>query len=453
MPRPGWRRARLLTALTLAPFSPLPGAAAGAAEPEVPRAPASPVLPAELPLAEAVARFRAGGLDLLLADAAALSAEGDLLAAAAVRNPTLSAGAGPTFNYRAAIPGCVGCQDFGAQWSVADNSALFDEITAKRALKVRGAREALVAARLGRVDSERLLLSQLKQAYLLVSINDALLAFRDEVARSLAGTLALNQQRLERGAINQGDLSRIAVQKLEAEQQLAVARQALRLSKVALAFLLGVRGAVPDFRVGRELLDYRVPQAVRTATEEGLVERARALRPDLHAAAHQRRQAELALALTRRQRFPDVSLSVSFSQYGAGLNAASPQNAVLGAQLNLPIFYQLQGEVQHADASLRQAALAEAKTEALVVSDVAGALAALSVARRQVERLLEVELGRARLARDTVQTQFQRGAATLMDFLDAQRGFIAINQEYLADLGSFWAALFQLEQAVGEELS
>jgi cobalt-zinc-cadmium efflux system outer membrane protein len=39
-----------------------------------------------------------------------------------------------------------------------------------------------------------------------------------------------------------------------------------------------------------------------------------------------------------------------------------------------------------------------------------------------------------------------------MDFLDAQRTYIATNIEYLQDLSNYWTAVFQMEQAVGMEL-
>jgi cobalt-zinc-cadmium efflux system outer membrane protein len=39
-----------------------------------------------------------------------------------------------------------------------------------------------------------------------------------------------------------------------------------------------------------------------------------------------------------------------------------------------------------------------------------------------------------------------------MDYLDAQRTYIATNVEYLQDLTNYWTAVFQVEQAVGTEL-
>jgi cobalt-zinc-cadmium efflux system outer membrane protein len=57
----------------------------------------------------------------------------------------------------------------------------------------------------------------------------------------------------------------------------------------------------------------------------------------------------------------------------------------------------------------------------------------------------------ARTARDITRLQVEKGAASLTDFLDAQRTYIATNVEYFQDLASYWTAVFGLEQAVGME--
>ena len=62
------------------------------------------------------------------------------------------------------------------------------------------------------------------------------------------------------------------------------------------------------------------------------------------------------------------------------------------------------------------------------------------------------QLRSAKTARDITRTQYERGAGTLIDLLDAQRTYIATNVEYIQDLTSYWTAVSQLEQAVGMEL-
>jgi cobalt-zinc-cadmium efflux system outer membrane protein len=48
-----------------------------------------------------------------------------------------------------------------------------------------------------------------------------------------------------------------------------------------------------------------------------------------------------------------------------------------------------------------------------------------------------------------VEIQYQKGAASLLDYLDAQRTHLTNEIDYLAALATFWTAVFQLEQAVG----
>ena len=52
--------------------------------------PAEPVIPATLTLGQAVALFRAHGLDLLIAEATAEGAAGDALVASAIQNPSVT---------------------------------------------------------------------------------------------------------------------------------------------------------------------------------------------------------------------------------------------------------------------------------------------------------------------------------------------------------------------------
>jgi outer membrane protein TolC len=61
-------------------------------------------------------------------------------------------------------------------------------------------------------------------------------------------------------------------------------------------------------------------------------------------------------------------------------------------------------------------------------------------------------LGRARRARDLIEVQYQKGSASLLDLLDAQRTFLAVNGERLSLLAGYWTAVSALEAAVAQEL-
>ena len=121
-------------------------------------------------------------------------------------------------------------------------------------------------------------------------------------------------------------------------------------------------------------------------------------------------------------------------------------------QASLPVFYQQQGEIRRARADVDTQALHHAKALAQVASDVETAFAAYKAYRELVERMEAGMLDRARTARDVVEKQYRGGNLTLSDFLDSQRTYNTTRQEYLADLAAYWTAVFQLEQAVNEEL-
>jgi len=412
--------------------------------------PADVVLPATLTLDEAMREFKTHGLDLLIADTQVTHAEGDVLAAGAVPNPNVSVGAGASIDYNPPA-GCVGCQTWTLTAQVGDNGALFDTITGKRGLRVSSARAALAAARLGRVDAERAIGGQLKQQYAQLVVAKAAQDFAAEVQKAMTQSLDLNKLRYP-SVINEGDLARIEVQKLEADQTMDQAKLAVRQAQVSVAFLLGVRGTVPDFDVERTLLKFKVPAALQGASEASLVALAVRARADLRAWGYTRESAEHALSLAKRQQFPDVGLFANYTQFGTGPDAVQPPTVTVGLSFNLPVFYQQQGEVRRAEADVTTATVQREKVLAQVVSDVAAAWATWTAARDRLQRMETLILDRAKRAHDIVDLQFRGGTATLMDFLDAERTYIATNEEYLQDLANYWSAVFALEQAVGTEL-
>ena len=87
-----------------------------------------------------------------------------------------------------------------------------------------------------------------------------------------------------------------------------------------------------------------------------------------------------------------------------------------------------------------------------MVNNVEASLNAYSFAQHRLDRMESSLLQRAKRARELVGIQYEKGAASLLELLDAQRTLIATNVEYLQDLTDYWTAVFQIEQAVGREL-
>jgi len=408
------------------------------------------VLPAELSLDEAIALFRAHGFDLLIADAGVRGAEGDLHTAGAVPNPTWSLQG----SYSFAFPGGDKPQTpWGVTAGLGDNNAIEDAISGKRGLRRAVARAALAAARFQRADVARTVEFQVKSQYLSALLARDLLDFAVETQRGALKTYELMHVRYLSGAISEADEARIETAKLEADQSVDQAEATLRTAKLGLAFLLGVRGRVPEFRVSADLPVYRVPPALAARSKEDLIDDALGRRPDLAGARKQRDRADAQLRLARRLRVPDLSLDVAYQQQaGTDRNAAQPPTFSLGVGGTLPIFYLQRGEVMRAAADLRVQSLTGEKLAAQITSDVETAWTHYAGSRKLVERMQTRLLDRARRARDLVEIQYKKGAASLLELLDAQRVWIATNGEYYQDLASYWTAVFELEQAVGMEL-
>lgn len=410
-------------------------------------------IPAQLSLDEAQRLFREHGFDLLLADAAVASAEGDLTIAKAFPNPQVGGGGGHSFSYHPSD--CERPSDCSAtSWNAnaSDQGLLFDLLIGKRRLKTDVAKKALEAARLSRADAERTLSALVKQQYVQTVLTRSALGFAREASASAEQTSQLVDLRFHAGDVSEADSARAETQKLEAEQAVDAAQQALLASKASLAFLLGARDGHVDFDVDPELPPSRAPASLSGATTESLLAEARQKRPDLAAASSQLASADAALSLARRERIPDIAVVGGYEQQGHGQEAVQPPTATLGLSLELPVFYRNGGEIQKAEAAVRTQTLQRDKLDAQVANDVATALAAYQSAAARVQRMDSRLLERARRARDLVEYQYKKGAASLLELLDAQRTFVTTHAEYYQDLSDYWTAFYQLEEAVGTEL-
>jgi outer membrane protein, heavy metal efflux system len=359
-------------------------------------------LPSNLTLRGAVARFRSGGFDLLLADADVESSAGDLTAATAIANPSAE-----TSLFHSFFPNGLFQTHNGWEVGLGDSNAIADALVGKRS-------------------ADRI--------------------------------YELNEVRFERGAISEVDVAPTETAKLEAAQAVDSAIETLDQAKVALAFLVGQRRPSLGFDVDPAEIRFRTPAALADATPEALVEKARDARPDLLGERQQGVRAGAAAALARRDRFPDLALGVQYQQEGSATGpsasqAITPPTIALTLTGSIPLFYQQQGEIRRAQADLATQSALAAKTEAQVVSDVETAFAAYRAARALVTRMEGRLLDRARRARELTAVQYQKGAASLLEYLDAQRTYSTVSAEYWQDLAGYWNAVFQLEAATATELS
>jgi outer membrane protein, heavy metal efflux system len=403
-----------------------------------------------LTLEAALDRFRVYGFDFLIADEAIAGARGDVAAAGAVANPIVSVSRGHTRGYDPGL--CEGCANTSYSAAVTDPTAISDMLSGKRRLRVAVARAALDVAKHSRADIERTLEFTVKQQILQAELAKVSATNANESARLAAGTLDLVHARYKAGAVSEADVARADVQKLEADQALDIAEQALATSEANLAYLLGYGTIPPDFDVSDDLAGNVASRELSPADPETLKREALARRPDVARAASEFDRARAALDLARRLAVPDISPSLQYSQEGTGQNALQPPTITLGLSIPLPLFYRYRGERERAEADLRADAVSRRKIESQVAADVETAVAAFDSARTRLSRMEGSLLARAGRARDLVRLQYEKGVASLFEYLDSQRTYLGTQNEYLQSLNDYWTAVFQLEQATGAEL-
>jgi cobalt-zinc-cadmium efflux system outer membrane protein len=415
-------------------------------------------LPLELSLPEAEQIFLARGLDLLIAEANAEGVEGDHRAAGAHPNPGLNLTGfyGPP-THSDLLGGTLGppsgpiSQTWGFAVGLNDNAAIEDQLSGKRSLRLEATAKALASARINIYDVRRLELSQLRQAYVAAVLANLNVGAARDSFDTFDKQLKLNQRRYDLGAINGLDLSRVLQAQLEALQAVASAQAGYEQALASLAFLLGVRSGRPQVTLTTGI-DYTSLTSLQDATNASLLDKALQNRTDVKIAQANLEQTEVVVRQAKRAVFPDIQLQLGYSEQCNSQTCSSAPTFNAGLQGNLPVLYQQQGEIRRAESNARSAQRTLDKAKAQVLSDVSQALAGYTAAKEQVERMEGKLLQQAKFSRDLAQIMYQKGAASLIDFLDAERAYVANQLEYHQDLANYWASVYQLEQATSLKL-
>ena len=126
----------------------------------------------------------------------------------------------------------------------------------------------------------------------------------------------------------------------------------------------------------------------------------------------------------------DVNGSLSYTHV-AGINSAS-----FFVNFALPIFNRNQGEIARTRYALTQSQELEAAGSDTVLSDVSDAYEALRSNQEVVQLYASGYLKEAQDSRDISEYAYKRGAASLLDFLDAERSYRATQLAYRLALSS-----------------
>jgi len=308
----------------------------------------------------------------------------------------------------------------------------------KRQRRLQAARDQTAMTRAQVTDAERTLAFNVGQQFISVLLAESTLQFALQDLQGFQQAVDISEAQLKAGYIGEGDYLKIKLQLLQFQTDVSSARLAKAQALVGLRELLGYNAVPANYDVVGDL----AYQPLK-ANVEDLQMRAMRERPDFRAAELGITAAQSQIRLAQANAKVDVTGTYDFTHV-SGENTAS-----IFANFPLPIFDRNQGEIARTRYALTQAQQQQQAASDTVLSDVANAFEAVHSNEEVVQLYTSGYLKQAQDSRDISEYAYKRGAASLLDYLDAERSYRSIQLAYRQALASYMTALEQLKEAVG----
>ncbi|MBZ5495785.1 MAG: TolC family protein [Acidobacteriia bacterium] len=290
-------------------------------------------------------------------------------------------------------------------------------------------------------DSERQLRFQVAQAFINVLLAKSNLAFAQEDLKDFSQVVDINRRRMQAGDISEADYLKITLQQLQFEQDVSAAQVALVQGKAALRQLVGYDTVPEDFDLDGELKHTRYNIAQGDLEKEALLSR-----PDFLAAQSAVKLADDAVTLAYGNRARDLTVESEYKRNGT-INGIG-----VGLSIEIPIHDRNQGEIARSRAAAGQAVEAAEATRVGVLTDVRSGYAGYKTSEEVAALYESGYLSQATQSREISNYAYQRGAASLLDLLDAERSYRATQLAYRQALAAFMVSVEQINLAVGRKV-
>jgi cobalt-zinc-cadmium efflux system outer membrane protein len=308
----------------------------------------------------------------------------------------------------------------------------------KRQHRLQAAKDATAVTRSQVEDNERALTFQVAQLFINVQFAQSTLELAQQDLKSFQATVDISDRQYKVGGISENDFLKIKLQLLQFQQDVEQAQLAKIQALSDLRQQLGYESVPADYSVSG-VFDYQ--PLLLTLTE--LNAKALANRPDLRAAVQGVTAANSQHELAKVNGKLDVTGSANYSHVG-GLNAMT-----LSVSFPLQFFDRNQGEIARTRHAITQAQQQQAGAQGQVATDVRDAYEALQTSDRVARYYRSGYLDVSQKSRDISEYAYHRGAASLLDFLDAERSYRATQLAWRQAIAAYLTALEQLRAAVG----
>jgi outer membrane protein, heavy metal efflux system len=326
-----------------------------------------------------------------------------------------------------------------------NNTAQFDlgisylfERGKKRQHRLQAAKDQTAVTRSQVDDNERSLTFNVASQFINVELAESTLELANDDLKSFQNTVDIGEARYKAGDISEDDLLKIKLQRLQFQTDVSAARLARVQGLSDLRQLLGYESITADYDIAGTF-DYQPLKG----NMEDFQTKALQVRPDLRAAQQAVTAAKSQYELQKAIGKKDVTGQLSYTHLG------DINNVSLFGQIPLPIFDRNQGEIARTGFAITQAQEQKNFANGQVLTDVRDAFETLRSNDQVVGLYRSGYLDEAQQSRDISEYSYRHGAASLLDYLDAERSYRAIELAYRQALASYLVALEQLREAVG----
>ncbi len=396
---------------------------------------------------EVVSIFYQRNLDLIAAQYNIDQARADAIIASAIPNPTISIQIlelAHNLNNNAAATGCPSTPGNSCGPAQYYSFSQLIEVAGKRGLRIESSNFGTQAAESDFKDAIRIFSNMVRGAYyqLLQTQKNAWLA--QEIVDHYAEISKANHLRMKGGDISESDFLRVKMEGMRAQSELDAALTTVEQAQADLAVLL--RWPAKSLQFEAKELWPEANDFKQTLSKEDAINKAIQQRPDLEGDKLRADQADKQLELARKLKYPDVTINAGYSRDPSN-NALN--SGFVGVSLPLPLFYQYQGEADKAAVNLSQSRLTAEQTELNIRNDVISALAAWNSTNKIVQRFKDGLLDDALTVRNSSELSYSKGAASVLDFIEAQRTYKNIMRDYYAAEIARANAYYDFEKALG----
>jgi cobalt-zinc-cadmium efflux system outer membrane protein len=360
-------------------------------------------------------------------------AQSDIVTAKLRPNPTLG------FNYI----GTVGQQNY------APNTAFFNssntqtyfqlgkvfQLPATRKNKIEFASQNSVVTQKNYTETERNLFQDVGLKWVDVWAAQKQLEIVKKASSNLDSLVIINKVRLKNQVISQTDFNRTSLLANQYAVQIKTSEQNFKNELVSLKYLLGTQEEInidsnDDF-------SFIVPSNLEDFLQEALIKRS-----DVLATKSIIDVANTNIKLQKSLAYPQPELGVIYN----------PQNKIpyvgLYGTIELPFFSRNQGEIKKSNYIKQQAEQSLQTTNLQVQTEITNAFNAFQTQKKNVENFNSL-LSQSENILKSVKYSYLRGGTTIIDFLEAQRSWLDIQQQYYETMQQYKTDYIKLLYASG----